>query len=272
MPGRAINPLGAALAVGAWIVLGACGGGRDDAAVDSGAAATATAPTTDSAAGSVAAGNDMMTVTGGDTGVVALVTTVDQSEVEAGRLARTKARNAQVKAFARTLVDEHSQAMRKAGELARTANIPLPTASTGATGTTGAAGATATTGDTSRAATTGTPGAGGTTGTAAVGGPALANLQSMHSQAMTQLRSATGADFDRAFMDSQVQGHQTVLDLLNRAQGQVQNAALRQHLTEMIPKVQQHLDRARQLQGTIAGTGTGTDTARSGADTARKGS
>src|SRR5688500_3371806 len=223
MDRRSMSSLGAALAMTASITLAACGGGDNDATDTSAAAAATAAGTpaaTDTAAGSVAA-TDMMTVTGGDTGVVAVLSTVDRSEVEAGTLARTKAQNAQVKAFARTLIDEHNQSMRRGSQIARRANLPVPAAGTTGSGTSGSPGG----------ATTGTPGTGdtaaaqaaGATGAGMPGGPALTNLQSTHTQTMTQLRASTGTDFDRAFLDSQAQAHQTTLDLLNRMQTQVRS-------------------------------------------------
>ena len=275
MDRRSMSSLGAALAMTASITLAACGGGDNDATDTSAAAAATAAGTpaaTDTAAGSVAA-TDMMMVTGGDTGVVAVLSTVDRSEVEAGTLARTKAQNAQVKAFARTLIDEHNQSLRRGSQIARRASLPVPAAGTSGSGTSGSPGGATTgtpgTGDTAAAGTAGAMGAG------MPGGPALTNLQSTHTQTMTQLRASTGTDFDRAFLDSQAQAHQTTLDLLNRMQTQVQDSALRQHVTEMIPKVQAHLDRTRELQAAVSGSAAGTDTGRTDTartDTARKGS
>jgi len=53
-----------------------------------------------------------------------------------------------------------------------------------------------------------------------------------------------------------------VLDLLQRSQGQAQNADVQQHLSAAVKEVQTHLDRARELQQSLASgtTGTASDT------------
>jgi putative membrane protein len=72
-------------------------------------------------------------------------------------------------------------------------------------------------------------------------------------QAMaSQLQSASsGADFDRAYIDGQVQGHQNALSFLQSAQNQTQNADLKKMIDTAIPDVQKHLDRARSLQSKV---------------------
>lgn len=67
--------------------------------------------------------------------------------------------------------------------------------------------------------------------------------------------TASGADFDRAYMDGQVRAHEQTLTELQAFQGSVQNADLRTLITQAIPKVQQHLERARTIHASL-GTGT----------------
>ena len=68
----------------------------------------------------------------------------------------------------------------------------------------------------------------------------------------SQLQSAaSGAAFDRAYIDGQVMGHQNTLNFLQQAQNQAQNADLKQMITAAIPDVQQHLERARALQSKV---------------------
>jgi putative membrane protein len=177
--------------------------------------------------------------------MVDVLALVNQAEVEAGMLARDSAQNAEVKAFARRMVQEHSGAMRQEGELVQSAGITGATIST-------------------------TQGDSTVKGPTVTGTGAASTLQSMHSQTMDRLRSADGAAFDRAYIESEVAVHQQALDLLQRMQGQVQNAQLKEHVTKLIPVVQSHLDRARQLQSSL-GTGGTTDTGRTATDTARKG-
>jgi predicted outer membrane protein len=269
MIGNGWKRLACVAACGSTVALAACGGGSDAsdttnvaagdvARTDTAAGATAAA-TTPAAAGAGTAG--AMSITGGDPEVLQFLATVDVSEIEAGRLGQRQARNAQVKSFARTLVTEHQQSLRHDRDLAKSANITLDSAAmAGVSGTKTGTGATA-------AATTPSPAPSTTSGV-------VSQLTSMHQQAMQRLQSLKGADFDTAFMNAQVTAHQQVLDVLQRAQGQPQNANIQQHLQMVTQGVQKHLDRARELQQSLmsGGTGAAGDTgAKAKSDTGRRG-
>lgn len=64
---------------------------------------------------------------------------------------------------------------------------------------------------------------------------------------------AAGADFDRTYMDMMVSDHEATITLLNQAATAAQNADLRTLIQGAIPKVQAHLDRARQVRGALGG-------------------
>jgi putative membrane protein len=82
--------------------------------------------------------------------------------------------------------------------------------------------------------------------------------QQMLDQMVQQLNStAKGAEFDRAYMDGQVQAHQQTLTELQGLQNSVQNAELRTLIQQAIPKVEQHLQRAQTLQSNVGGAGAG---------------
>ena len=69
-------------------------------------------------------------------------------------------------------------------------------------------------------------------------------------------------------------GHQQILDVLQRAQGQAQNSSVQQHLTQATQSVQKHLDRARELQQSLTSGGTGAagdTTGKAKSDTGRRG-
>ncbi len=66
---------------------------------------------------------------------------------------------------------------------------------------------------------------------------------------------AAGAEFDRMYMEMQVEAHQNTLDLLNQASASTQNAEVRALVQGAIPAVQQHLDRARQIVAGLGGAG-----------------
>ena len=71
-------------------------------------------------------------------------------------------------------------------------------------------------------------------------------------QSMIQaLQGASGADFDRTYLDQQVQAHQKALAMV---QGYAQNGdveALKQHASTVAGPIQQHLQRAQELQATV---------------------
>jgi len=155
-----------------------------------------------------------MSITGGDPEILQVLAVVDMGEVQDGQLAQRQARNAQVKAYARELVTSHQRSLRQTRQLAKSNNVQLMNDS-GSAGGTGAAGAT----DTNRSAAATPSSAAGTAGTSGVAG----QVHTMHMQMMEQVRNQQGASFDSAFVNAQVMGHQQVLDMLQRAQGQAQN-------------------------------------------------
>jgi putative membrane protein len=66
------------------------------------------------------------------------------------------------------------------------------------------------------------------------------------------LRAASGADFDRAYMDQQVAAHEEALRLLNGYAQDGENAGLKAFAAKTAPIVQGHLDKARGLQTAAA--------------------
>ena len=81
---------------------------------------------------------------------------------------------------------------------------------------------------------------------------------------------AKGAAWDQAYMNHEVAVHQTVVSLLQTAQGAAQDTALKALITKAIPAVQAHLTKAQQIQGNL---GNATPAAGGGAadTTAKKG-
>jgi len=186
-------------------------------------------------------------ITGGDSEILQVLAVVDQGEMQDGQLAQRKARNAQVKSYARELVTDHTKSLQQDRQIAKSANIDLSgVMMSGSNKTTGA---TKTGTDTSRsaAASTAQPDVSGPTGAMGV----VAELVNMHTQTMGRVRQLQGAAFDSAFVNAQVQGHQQVLSLLQSAQSQAQNASLQQHVAAAIKDVQSHLDKGQQLQQSL---------------------
>jgi putative membrane protein len=242
------------------VALGACKRNRDAASGDT--ASTAAAPgdvARDTAAAATApaagatspvAGTTALAITGGDPEIVQVLATVDKGEVEDGHLGERRAHNSQVKAYARELVTDHSKSLQQDRQLAKAMNVPLKL------------------GDSSTSGRTDTTAASGSVSNVAV------QLKTMHQQTDERLRSLQGAAFDSAFVNAEATGHQQVLALLQNAESQAQNPAVKEHLTAAIKGVQQHLDRAQQLQQSptsgSSGMGDSTSKKRMGSDTGRK--
>ena len=72
---------------------------------------------------------------------------------------------------------------------------------------------------------------------------------------MGTLRGAgKGAAFDKAYMDDQVSDHQATLDKLRQFETQAQDSSLKGLIHKAIPKVEQHLQRAKDVQGKLGTT------------------
>ena len=73
-------------------------------------------------------------------------------------------------------------------------------------------------------------------------------LTSEQQSQLSELRGARGHDFDRLYVDQQVQSHQQALDLQQRYAQNGDAPELRRTAGEIVPVVQQHLDMWRDLQ------------------------
>lgn len=84
---------------------------------------------------------------------------------------------------------------------------------------------------------------------------AARTLRDEAASTMQRLQGLTGAEFDRAYIDSQVQMHQRVLDQLDQATGATTaGGQLSTQLQTLRPTLESHLQRAQQLQQTLQQT------------------
>jgi putative membrane protein len=133
------------------------------------------------------------------------------AEVELGKLASERATDADVKAFAQMMVRDHSRANDELSKIASQLNIQVPT-----------------------------------------------ELDPMHRELAERLSKVKGAEFDREYMAAMVKGHEDVAGLLRsftssdrpigtsgRARGE---QSLMEWAMKMMPTVERHLERARQIQ------------------------
>jgi putative membrane protein len=63
--------------------------------------------------------------------------------------------------------------------------------------------------------------------------------------------TAKGKDFDKAYIDAEVDAHKAVLDLATKAAGQTQNTELKNLIQKAAPVIQGHLDKAESIQKTL---------------------
>jgi putative membrane protein len=133
------------------------------------------------------------------------------AEVELGKLASERAMDSDVKAFAQTMIRDHSRANDELARIAKQLDIPMPT-----------------------------------------------QLDPMHRELADRLSKLKGAEFDREYMSAMVKGHEDVASLLRsftsatrpigtsgRARGE---QALMEWAMKVMPTVERHLERAKQIQ------------------------
>ena len=78
------------------------------------------------------------------------------------------------------------------------------------------------------------------------------NITSDAQKEMDNLNStAKGKDFDKAYIDGQVDDHKKVLELAVKAMGQAQSTELKNLIQKATPTVQSHLDKAESIQKTL---------------------
>jgi putative membrane protein len=73
-------------------------------------------------------------------------------------------------------------------------------------------------------------------------------LDEKHTQMLNQLKSASGANFDRSYKQMQVQAHEDAVNLFQSYSTKGDNAALRAWAGKTLPALQQHLQHAHNLQ------------------------
>lgn len=140
--------------------------------------------------------------------ILGFASAVDNGEIAEGKLASTKATNAGVKAFGRQLVTDHQMMMTEGKAFATKNNIMADTTKD--------------------------------------------DVMGMMKDGRDHLKElgekAAGADWDKSFLDGEIDGHQKVLDRLQTAANGTSNADLRAMIVKASGKVQEHLTKAKALK------------------------
>ncbi len=210
-----------ALALAVAASLGACSSKNDNSLANADSAASSMANQagnaidTAAAAGAVATdtiSNRVGSALNGDwtdADIVAYLVAADSGEIAAGKLASTKATNPSVKAFAKKMVSDHSTMLSETTQLAKKDNITY----------------------------------------AAASNDDISDLRSDSKDALQDLTEKTaGNDWDKDYVDKQVDAHQNVIDHVNDFTGKAKDPQLVSMLKQALPKLQNHLQAAKALQ------------------------
>ena len=83
--------------------------------------------------------------------------------------------------------------------------------------------------------------------------PVVDSMQARMKSVRDSIGGLTGAEFDRAYMQSQVQAHQQALGAIRSLAGAAQDTTLRNLLERGSETVQDHLERARSISAGLGG-------------------
>jgi putative membrane protein len=139
-----------------------------------------------------------------DTKMMRDIAQADLAEVQAGKLAASKASSAEVKKFAQHMVDDHGKHLSEARAMAKTKGVQLPSA------------------------------------------PAK-----KHQQAMKKLESASGAEFDKVFMQQMVKDHEDALKLVQGTAKNAKDPQLKADAEKTAPVIEKHLEEAKRIAASL---------------------
>jgi putative membrane protein len=180
-------------------------------------------------AGTGGAGQMQSTEPGSDQDVLTEIHMVNETEIQAGNIAKTNASSKQVKDFAEMLVRDHTKADKQVMSLAKSMNIELPSMSDVAGSSYGGSGSSTQHDEAVQA-----------------------------QQTLDRLKGMKGAEFDREFLSAMVQGHERAIAKLMTAQAQHKGDEIGKLIGKLLPTIKKHLETASRLQEQLGGgMGTG---------------
>lgn len=145
-----------------------------------------------------------------DPEIAHIVVTANTIDINAGKLAQSKSKNKEVKAFAKQMVTDHTAVNKQASDLAKKLGV------------------TPKDNDTSK------------------------SLSKSADENITKLKGLTGKDFDKEYVNHEVDYHQTVLDAIDQTLvPSAKNAELKGLIEKVRPAIQAHLDHAKMIQASM---------------------
>jgi putative membrane protein len=201
------------------------------------------------------------TATSEDTQFVQRAAESGRMEVEHGRMAAQKASNAQVKAFGNALVKDHTAANQQLMAIAKKKNITIAGSDRTVANQSSPAGGSATTATTDTKAGANRTTTSKTTGTTGASGGVQTTGETRDRQAMAGAgqqsepwMSASGAAFDRGFIEAQVKAHQEAIALFEKQANGGGDADLKGFAQKQLPALRNHLKQAQDLQAKLPST------------------
>jgi len=157
-------------------------------------------------------------------------------EVEMGQLAQQKGQSSEVKNLGSTLVRDHTQANQKLEQIASSKNITLDKSSWSDTSSAHKSSTDRTSAD--RASTD-------TTVSSTDHPDKHAQDHAKHQRELANLRSQSGAEFDKAFVRMAVKDHKKDIAEFEKCRNDVTDAELKAFIDQTLPTLRNHLQMAR---------------------------
>lgn len=192
----------------------------------------------------------------------------DLFEIETAQMAEERAQSDEVRQFAQTLITDHAQAAQKLADAASEADVTVAVvnrlqmeldstdvseAGSGTDIQTEGSAARSTEQDSAAASDVdgeASPSGAGT-GTAAsethVDAGRTAMLDPEHQEKINELRNAPEDEFDRRFLEIQIQAHQDAIEAFEQYSERGDEDALQQHAEQTLPALREHLETAQSL-------------------------
>jgi putative membrane protein len=145
-----------------------------------------------------------------DPQIAAIVVVANQVDIDAGKLAKGKTHNKDVKAFAQQMITDHTAVNKQAGDLVKKLGVKPES------------------------------------------NPTSEALKKGGDENMAHLKKLKGKEFDKAYVDHEVDYHQQVLDAIDKTLvPSAKNPELKSLIEKVRPAIAAHLDHAKHLQSEL---------------------
>jgi putative membrane protein len=81
--------------------------------------------------------------------------------------------------------------------------------------------------------------------------PKPATLSAEIQQDISRMNALSGPEYDREFVNMMVIGHQKMVEMFHDQMATAQNPDVKGYVEDLLPKLEMHLDKARQLQSKL---------------------